>query len=72
MKRTGQIVMLLAVCCAGAALVSAPKTAGEGSRRQQAQKLYRDGNYKEAYEVFSKLALDSATDARQVGGDLNS
>jgi hypothetical protein len=40
--------------------------------RSDAQKAYNDRNYKDAYEVFSRLALDSGTkDPAQVGNDLN-
>jgi uncharacterized protein YfaS (alpha-2-macroglobulin family) len=38
--------------------------------RQQAQKLSQEGNYNDAYQIFRTLALDPATDARQVGSDL--
>ncbi|HID78668.1 MAG TPA: alpha-2-macroglobulin [Planctomycetaceae bacterium] len=40
------------------------------SLRQQAQQDFRDGNYKDAYEKFRKLALEPTTDPRLVGQDL--
>ena len=41
-----------------------------GQRRAAAQKLFNDGNFKDAYEGFRKLALDTADDPTQVGNDL--
>ncbi len=35
------------------------------------QKLYKDGNYKEAYEGFRRRALHEQTDPKQVGIDLS-
>ena len=39
-------------------------------QRDQAVQLMRAGNYKDAYEVFRKLALDPQDDPRKVGEDL--
>ncbi|HUY36157.1 MAG TPA: MG2 domain-containing protein [Pirellulales bacterium] len=39
-------------------------------RRAAAQKLFDEGNFKDAYEGFRKLALDAADEPRQVGHDL--
>ncbi|MBU2436430.1 MAG: hypothetical protein KKE55_01860 [Candidatus Omnitrophica bacterium] len=39
--------------------------------RSKFRKLYNQGNYKEAYEGFKKLALDSKDSPKQVGEDLN-
>ena len=39
--------------------------------RDEGQKLMRDGNWKEAWDVYSRLALDPNTDPLQVAGDLN-
>jgi len=41
------------------------------SKREQAYKFYQQGNYKDAYEEYSKLALDPRDDPRQAGSDLN-
>ncbi|MDX1564565.1 MAG: MG2 domain-containing protein, partial [Phycisphaeraceae bacterium] len=38
--------------------------------RAQASQRYRDGNYKDAYEAYRKLALDQESDPKLVGGDL--
>ena len=40
------------------------------SQRQQFQKRFQEGNYKEAYDGFRKLALDPNDEPRQVGQDL--
>ncbi len=51
------------------------KTAGvlqsESQTRQGAQKEMNAGNFKDAYEQFRRLALDSQTDPRWVSNDLN-
>ena len=44
--------------------------AGNEAKRKAAEKLSREGNYKEAYEAVSKLALDPKDDPKQVGSDL--
>ncbi len=56
------------VCCVGAAVL-APE-ADMATQRKTAGKLYKDGNFKEAYEIFSKLALDRKDDAKLVDDDL--
>jgi len=71
MKRTGQIALLLIACCAGAALITAARADDKAPDRAQAQKLYKQGNYKEAYTLFSKLALATGTDKKKVGADMN-
>ena len=38
--------------------------------RQQATKLQKDGNFKDAYEAYRKLALDPANEPRDAGSDL--
>jgi uncharacterized protein YfaS (alpha-2-macroglobulin family) len=38
--------------------------------RQAAQKAYRDGNWKDAYELFNKLCLEVDNNAKGVGKDL--
>ena len=71
MKRARWIVLLLAACGAGLTWTLAAEPADENTRREKAQKLQRDGNFKEAYGSFSSLALDAKTDAKKVGEDLN-
>ena len=39
--------------------------------RKQAQKKYRDGNYKDAFSLFKRLCLEVESDPRQVGADMN-
>ena len=43
---------------------------GPQPQRDQAVRLMRAGNYKDAYDVFRKLALDPQDDPRKVGEDL--
>jgi len=71
MKRIRWIVLLLAACGAGLTWALAAEPADENARRAKARKLQRDGNFKEAYGLFSSLALDAKTDAKKVGEDLN-
>ncbi|MFH0924912.1 MAG: MG2 domain-containing protein [bacterium] len=40
-------------------------------QRDKYSKLYNDGNYKDAYEGFSQLALDPNDDPLKVGEDMN-
>ena len=40
------------------------------SRRKAAEKLFNEGNYKEAYEAYEKLAFDTKDDPMQVGEDM--
>ena len=42
----------------------------EDDNRARARKEMNDGNYKDAYELFEKLALDPRVDPYQVAGDL--
>jgi alpha-2-macroglobulin len=44
--------------------------AGQEETRQQMNDAFQQGNFKDAYEGFGKLALDRQTDPRKVGGDL--
>jgi hypothetical protein len=41
------------------------------SQREQAYKSYQQGNYKDAYDIYRKLALDPKDDPRLAGGDLS-
>lgn len=43
---------------------------GSESMRRQAREAMQQGNFKDAYELFRKLALDPRDDPSQVGGDL--
>ena len=67
MKRFAHIALILA---AGFAIV-APASADEKTDRTNASKLSKQGNYKEAYEAASKLALNAKSDPKLVGNDMN-
>ncbi|MBN1919024.1 MAG: alpha-2-macroglobulin, partial [Verrucomicrobia bacterium] len=55
-------------CCVGVAVMTPePDMAAQ---REKARTLSNDGNYKEAYEIFSALALDRRDDPMLVGDDL--
>ncbi len=51
--------------------MSAADSTDMQSQREQAYKSYQQGNYKDAYDVYRKLALDPKDDPRLVGSDLN-
>jgi uncharacterized protein YfaS (alpha-2-macroglobulin family) len=72
--RTACFASCLALLFASSALLAeAPPPAAGPSRdeaRQNAQKLMKAGNYKEAYDLYQKLATDPDESARQVGQDL--
>ncbi|MBI1916562.1 MAG: hypothetical protein HYS12_17775 [Planctomycetes bacterium] len=63
----GVVVLLVAV--AGAWFRAANKA--QEQPRDRALKAYNDGNYKDAYQILSKLALDPKADPIQVGKDLD-
>ena len=44
--------------------------AGHQARRDQLHQIFRDGNFKDAYEGFRQLALDPADGVLKVGEDL--
>jgi len=67
MKRLMQIALLFTV----AFTIATPVLANEKTDRQKAQKLYKDGNFNEAYQAYSKLALNAKTDPKTVGSDMN-
>jgi hypothetical protein len=67
MKRLMQIALLFTV----AFTVASPVLADEKSDRAKAMKLYKDGNSNEAYQAYSKLALNAKTDPKTVGSDMN-
>ncbi len=55
----------------GGLAVSATVLTDMQSQREQAYKSYQQGNYKDAYEIYRKLALDPNDDPRLAGGDLS-
>jgi uncharacterized protein YfaS (alpha-2-macroglobulin family) len=58
----------LVVAIGAIGLIAAEKLAKD--RRAGLMKLYKDGNYKDAYDGLSKMALEPDDDPRQVGTDL--
>ncbi|MFH1731054.1 MAG: alpha-2-macroglobulin, partial [Planctomycetota bacterium] len=63
-----KILVLLLVAGVAAATISASPT--ETAARQKAEKAQKDGNWREAYEAYGKLALDPKSDPKLVGSDL--
>ena len=47
-----------------------PDDASRDDSREDAQEEFDDGNYNDAYELFSRLALDKNTDPAKAGKDL--
>ena len=62
---------LLLVIIVNLARLAVPADTATGSDRTRYQKLYDDGNYKDAYDGFRKLVLDRKDDPTLVAGDLN-
>ena len=74
MSRSRVITLTLAatVVLCGLAYPLAREAASMTGSRSDAQKAYNDRNYKDAYEIFRRLALDSTTsEPSQTGQDLN-
>src|SRR5688500_8500352 len=63
------VALALSVLAAGLWVVAADAPS-QNERRQQADKLSREGNWKDAYEIYRKLALDPADEATAVAHDL--
>ena len=63
------LVLLVGLVAAGLAAWGA-EGSNTSSAREKAAKDFREGNCKDAYEIFRKLALDPADDAHKVGQDL--
>lgn len=61
---------LIAAMLLSSAVSSAAPSDTRDMRRQM-QETYNQGNYKDAYAGYRKLALDPQDDPRQVGDDLN-
>ncbi len=72
MTRTGRTSLLVVLLtCSSLALVRGqPAKSGQSGLRERAAQLKKDGNWKEAYEAFAKLAVDPKDDARGVLSDL--
>jgi alpha-2-macroglobulin len=62
------VMMVATILVAGVALGRRADKPGE---RERADKLFTQGNYKDAYEVYRTLTLDAKTEPERVGTDLN-
>ena len=62
------LTLALVVCCIAAVL---PAALADQAERQKAEKARRDGNHRDAYEIYRKLCLDPKTDPKKVGQDLH-
>ena len=75
MKSTAWSCLLAAVGAIVAGLwtfsPSAGASADNAELRKQMNETFRQGNYKDAYEGYRKLAFDPENNARQVGDDLS-
>jgi hypothetical protein len=72
MKRIGMLCLSVVILLAAALLpVIAQDAKVSQEDRPKAQKLMKQGNWKEAYDVFAKLAEDKADDEKDVGQDLH-
>ncbi|MCE5325169.1 MAG: alpha-2-macroglobulin, partial [Planctomycetaceae bacterium] len=74
MKRMKKLVTsILVLAVAGMSLVTleAQQAQTPSGLRARAQKLQRDGNWKEAYELFARLAKKDSNDLALTGGDLS-
>lgn len=68
MKRTAQVALLLGSVLLCLFALGADEPADPGQLRAEAAKLMQEGNWNEAYERFSRLALDPKDD--QAAADL--
>ena len=62
---------LLLVLLAAVAQSESTPAAGGATERARLQRVYNDGNFKDAYDSFRKLVLDKNDDPALVGADLN-
>jgi uncharacterized protein YfaS (alpha-2-macroglobulin family) len=67
-RKNTTAIALLIVSSLAVSVVTAQRAAAPD--RDRAAKLLKDGNWKEAYDQYSKLALAPATDPSKVGHDL--
>jgi uncharacterized protein YfaS (alpha-2-macroglobulin family) len=72
MSRLRSIVPGAAAVLLGLLVAASGGPADGPADRAKAQKLLKDGNFKEAWELFSRLVLDPATDPVAAGEDLES
>ncbi len=70
MKRLQTVTLSILILAAlGMSIVFAAEPTGEIELRQKAHKLNQQGNYKDAYEIYSKLALSADTSPDGVESD---
>jgi len=72
MSRLRSIARAAAAVLVGMIVLAAGGQGDGPPDRAKARKLLADGNFKEAWEHFSRLALDAAADPKHVGSDLES
>jgi len=70
MRTIGLLMLILGVLFVGFPFAFAQTQPSEAELRKQAAKLQSEGNYKEAFGIFSKLALSSDSNPGKVPGDL--
>ena len=70
MKHFRKGALTAALVIVSLTLVLSGQNRDENSVRAWAGRLSRDGNYKEAYEIFAKLTLSADTSAKKVPQDL--
>jgi hypothetical protein len=68
MKIVRTICLFIIIALAPA--VTSAAQSNHGGIRQQAQKAYKDGNWKDAYQLFRQLCLETDNDPKIVGRDL--
>ena len=67
-KRTMVAAAVMGLAIVAAVWAAGPE--GEVAQRAEAAKLYQQGNWKDAYAIYEKLATDPKTDPKLVAGDL--
>ncbi|MDX2500040.1 MAG: hypothetical protein QNL14_05970, partial [Deltaproteobacteria bacterium] len=68
MKIVKTICLFIIIVLAPAVMWAAQSDHGE--IRQQARKAYKDGNWKDAYQLYRRLCLETDNDPKIVGPDL--
>ncbi len=68
---TRLVVIGVSICAVLALGVAVAGRAQQPSGRERFDKLFADGNFKDAYDGYRRLALDPKTEAGRVGTDLS-
>ncbi len=73
LKKIGTIIILLAAAVTGARLFTADASGQKAhpATRERAAQMLKDGNYKEAYDIYSVLALDPKDDPQRAADDMS-